>query len=253
MYRFVKLCTKTHRHGRVIFNRNPLHSLCADLCKPIRSQSTVVAKTNFDELIRTRRTEAARSILVQVNSEKSYPELFRYCSQFGHILSAHHYGNNEESHYILLEFREREAAQAAVGSSTFNEDSAETVVQSPFLWFRAGPKGSKLEKAPTELVAPSSLSTLDGNRVLVDREVNDELRRLPSLSAQMKSLHQAARLNDVGSRLRFLAARQVEQAMYGIFPNAIAFPFGSSVNGFGRLGCDLDLILRLCSEEKVVS
>lgn len=258
MYRLYRLC-----HGRTIIKRKSLldtfypaavkQHLCRQQQFATTSQSTV-PKINFDELIRNRRNVAARSILVQVNSDKSYTELFRYCSQFGEIVSAHHYGT-DESHYILLEFREREAAQSAVGSSMHNEESTGIVVQSPFLWFRAGPKSKQLEKVPIEssLSSIPLLSTVDGNRMLVDREVNDELRKLPSLTAQMKSLHQSARLNDIGSRLRFLAARQVEQAMHGIFPDAIAFPFGSSVNGFGRLGCDLDLILRLCSEEKAVS
>lgn len=33
-----------------------------------------------------------------------------------------------------------------------------------------------------------------------------------------------------------------------MFPRANAQPFGSSVNGFGKLKCDLDLILRLDEE-----
>lgn len=35
-----------------------------------------------------------------------------------------------------------------------------------------------------------------------------------------------------------------------MFPTAYAHPFGSSVNGFGKQGCDLDLVLRLESEER---
>lgn len=36
-----------------------------------------------------------------------------------------------------------------------------------------------------------------------------------------------------------------------MFPEAHAWPFGSSVNGFGKLGCDLDLILRLESDKEI--
>lgn len=35
-----------------------------------------------------------------------------------------------------------------------------------------------------------------------------------------------------------------------MFPFANARPFRSSVNGFGKMGCDLDLILRLDEERK---
>lgn len=67
----------------------------------------------------------------------------------------------------------------------------------------------------------------------------------------MRVLHEVTKLNDLGIRLRFLTARQVELAVAGMFPDAIAYPFGSSINGYGRMGCDLDLILRLSKSNQV--
>lgn len=52
-------------------------------------------------------------------------------------------------------------------------------------------------------------------------------------------------LSDTGTRVRFLASRQIELALSGMFPNAQALPFGSSVNSYGKEGCDLDLVLCL--------
>lgn len=71
------------------------------------------------------------------------------------------------------------------------------------------------------------------------------------MSDQMCVLHNLTKLNEVGTRLRFLTAKQVEMAVIGMFPSAAALPFGSSVNGCGRMGCDLDLILRLTNVPKV--
>lgn len=34
-------------------------------------------------------------------------------------------------------------------------------------------------------------------------------------------------------------------ALSGLFPKATVVPFGSSVNSFGNLNCDLDMILEL--------
>ena len=59
----------------------------------------------------------------------------------------------------------------------------------------------------------------------------------------MENLYSLTKLNDLGIRLRFLAANQLEVAISNMFPYATASPFGSSVNTFGKLGCDLDLIL----------
>lgn len=61
----------------------------------------------------------------------------------------------------------------------------------------------------------------------------------------MNTLYNLTKLNDLGIRLRFLTARQVENAVKGMFPEATAYPFGSSVNGCGKMGCDLDLLLKL--------
>lgn len=65
----------------------------------------------------------------------------------------------------------------------------------------------------------------------------------------MEFLYDKTKLNDLGIRLRFLTANQVENALSGMFPTVTAFPFGSSVNGFGKMGCDLDLVLRLSNQK----
>lgn len=67
----------------------------------------------------------------------------------------------------------------------------------------------------------------------------------------MNVLYDKTKLNDLGTRLRFLTARQVELAVIGMFPEAIAYPFGSSINGCGKMGCDLDLILKLDSNKVI--
>lgn len=72
---------------------------------------------------------------------------------------------------------------------------------------------------------------------------------LLKISEQMSHLYQTTKLNDLGIRLRFLTARQIEMAFTGMFTNVTAYPFGSSINGYGKIGCDLDLILKLDSKE----
>jgi poly(A) RNA polymerase len=71
-------------------------------------------------------------------------------------------------------------------------------------------------------------------------------------SDQILILHRATSLNDLGSRLRFLTARQIELALSGLFPQVTVLPFGSSVNGFGKTACDLDLVLLANKEETTV-
>jgi poly(A) RNA polymerase len=77
------------------------------------------------------------------------------------------------------------------------------------------------------------------------------IQNILQVSHQMNVLYDATKLNDIGTRLKFLTACQVENCVRGMFPTAKAIPFGSSVNGYGKMGCDLDLVLRL-SDEKVI-
>lgn len=57
-------------------------------------------------------------------------------------------------------------------------------------------------------------------------------------------------MGELGTRLRFLTARQLQTALSGAFPFCKALPFGSSVNSFGKAGCDLDLVLQLGGVEE---
>lgn len=248
MYNMLKLCSRASPSERVFIRPAIRHHLVnsrtqTSNCSPVETDTSPAPTINFDQLIRSRRDQAARSILVQVNSDKSHPELHRYCSQYGRIHTSHHYAHDEQ-HYILLEYEAAEAARAAVQSGTYNEDFTGTVVQSPFLWFRAGPKTPETQLNDHNAMA-GQLDAVDGSRPATIDSINCALRQATTVDEQMLALHRLTCLNDTGTRLRFMAARQIEQSLHGMFPHAVAFPFGSSVNGFGRLGCDLDVILRL--------
>lgn len=204
-------------------------------------------------MIKFRRNQASHSILVQVNSEKSFAELHAYCSQFGTIKGAHHYSiNQDELHYILIEYSSSVEAETAINSSIYNEESSGVPVRSQFLWFRAGSKhkGKKSKLLVKDgPIKNSQLNVTNGNQGPKNDELKELLKSAETVGDQISVLHRSTCLNDVGTRLRFVAAKQIENTVSGMFPYAQAFPFGSSVNGFGKLGCDLDMILRLDEED----
>lgn len=184
---------------------------------------------------------------MQVLSDKSYPELYSYCSQFGSIQRAHHYrmsNYNGNYNYILIEFSSLDETEAAIKSSCYssdfqksNHDNQIVPVQSPFLYFGKG-KAIPISGNPT-------LQSINATDKVSERDLMELLSVAPSLDDQIHALYNATRLTDLGIRLRFLAALQIERAMSGMFPHVVAYPFGSSMNGFGKMGCDLDLILRI--------
>ncbi|XP_017086763.1 poly(A) RNA polymerase, mitochondrial [Drosophila eugracilis] len=215
---------------------------CGKYCGPEATGRN--GKHNYEEFIRRHQRQARCSIVVQVSSEKSYTELYNYCSRFGSILSAHHYcvRQDEALHYVLMEYSTPEESAAAIDAGVTIGEPKSAPVRSPFLWFRAAGGGRRSSKMTISSLP--KLHSLDGTRQVEQAHLQGLLRGATDIEEQVKLLHEQTRLNEIGIRMRFLAALQVERAIAGMFPAAQAQPFGSSVNGFGRMGCDLDLILR---------
>lgn len=69
----------------------------------------------------------------------------------------------------------------------------------------------------------------------------------PQIDRQVISLTESYQLTEENSRLRFLVCSLLQDMVAAYFPECAIKPFGSSVNGFGKLGCDLDMILDLDS------
>lgn len=154
----------------------------------------------------------------------------------------------DDSNFILIEYEKQEECEDALKNCKFNEDLPGIPVSSQFLWFKAGPKPRAKSKKKED---DPSLKITDGIQIIPEDLLKELLRSSETLEDQMHVLHKATSLNDLGIRLRFLAAKQIEDSMRGMFPNSQAFPFGSSVNSFGKMGCDLDLILKLNTEEPI--
>ncbi|NXC73227.1 PAPD1 protein, partial [Anhinga anhinga] len=63
------------------------------------------------------------------------------------------------------------------------------------------------------------------------------------ISSQMYILLNEYQLTEENIKLRFLACSLVQDFARAYFPDSTVKPFGSSVNTFGKLGCDVDMFL----------
>ncbi|KAG8228458.1 hypothetical protein J437_LFUL009109 [Ladona fulva] len=203
---------------------------------------------SFESMINERRKQAERSILVQVQSDHSYPELHSYCSQHGTVKEMHHYSLSNDLHFILVEFSNVEDVAQVMDVCGHINQSDVVPVKSPLLWFRVREVGSninsKLKKSKSIPVVDHLPPIKRGNVVLPSSEITERLIQATTHSQQIEYMYTLSQLDEVGTRLRFFTAHQVECALRGLFPNMRALPFGSSVNGFGRKGSDLDLCLQ---------
>nr|CAD7392082.1 unnamed protein product [Timema cristinae] len=158
---------------------------------------------------------------------------------------------NPLKHFVVVEFAKEDDVKSILSASGHVNISQVIPVHSPFLWFRAKEKSRKKgAQLNDEQTMPLIVSS--GNTSPTQDELRLSMLSAESLSEQMNILYCSSALDDLGIRLRFLTALQLELALNGLFPLITVLPFGSSVSGFGKVGCDLDLVLHLGPEHTEV-
>ncbi|KAK4885962.1 hypothetical protein RN001_002233 [Aquatica leii] len=197
----------------------------------------------FLDMINTRRDQARKSILVQVQSTESFKELHSYCNSLGTVNQTFHYTTGaEQMNFIIIEFTRESNVTSVINNSLHLNKDQGFPVHSNFLWFKASNRKSRLK------LHNCQLNKENGNKIPTSSEIREFLQTKNDISEQIEGLYNLTKLNEVATRLRFLTTRQIELSVAGMFPHAIAYPFGSSVNGFGKMGCDLDIVFQLTSE-----
>ncbi|KAG6454234.1 poly(A) RNA polymerase, mitochondrial [Manduca sexta] len=216
---------------------NTSFKTCNCLC--MRNSSDVNKRfVSFDEAVAQRRAEARRSFVVQVNSEASFNELYGYCSKYASINGVHHYKNSVGEHFMLVEFASEDNLKEVIRSCSVHQKDIDVMaLQSPFVWFRA------VNDKKGAIVPNATLSCINGTEEVDEDVLFEQLINCNSVSEQIQTLYDKTALNDLGVRLRYMVARQLETVFESMYANVAVRPFGSSVNGFGKMGCDLDLVL----------
>ena len=67
----------------------------------------------------------------------------------------------------------------------------------------------------------------------------------------MWTLYNKLAMSDLDVRLRYFLCCDLECSLRKLLPDVSVRPFGSSVNGFGRYDCDLDLVVNLDSNTRL--
>ncbi|XP_029175880.1 poly(A) RNA polymerase, mitochondrial isoform X2 [Nylanderia fulva] len=204
-----------------------------------KTESLNVKSTTFETKIANRRDQARRSILVQVYSSNSQDDLQSYCAQFGEILSMHHYQKDRQHNYILIEFKDMVSINEIMSFASFMDGDLIAPVKSSIFWFRKGQTLRQKMNNQRKII----LATKNGIVYPTENEIANVLQDAKSISGQITNLYEALKLSDLETRLRFHTAHHLEQYFSKLFQNTRILPFGSSLNGFGRKRCDLDLVL----------
>lgn len=173
--------------------------------------------------------------MLEVDTKDVCGQVYHHCKQFGDIKNAFLYTLKDERSLMLLEYENVDAVNETFKFSGFQPNT----VKWPNRVLTV--RNSKL-KPSLSTDAPLKIDNA------VEPQVADILRNANSFDEQVHLLFEHTRLTDLSIRLKYITALQaqiiINEYLEDIFPNAKVYPFGSTINGFGKMGCDLDMALR---------
>lgn len=188
-----------------------------------------------------RRSQVERSIIVRVDHLDSSKNVYHYCKQFGEIRNAIAYTMKEDRNLVLIEFEHKDSVSEAFKYSGFPSDRPAWADQ--YLSLR---KSALIESNSRD--APLQYDCVHF------ASVEDILSKAETLDQQILLLYEHTGVNEIATRLKFMSAMQAETIanyfMPTIFPKVKIYPFGSTLNGFGQRGCDLDMALHYDRDTK---
>ncbi|XP_071753043.1 poly(A) RNA polymerase, mitochondrial isoform X1 [Centroberyx gerrardi] len=194
-------------------------------------------RRSFSAVQAERQEQAERSVLISCQSKTNEKKFLKYLSRHGDIKKCFFY----ESYgvYAVVEFANQESVASLHEATAIPRVNHESMVpfKSRLLSLRSlGPADTTDSKAG-QPCQPQTTIPLN--------ELIQRLSREESIDQQITSLTEAYQLTEENTRLRFLVCSLLKDIAAAYFPECTIRPFGSSVNGFGKLGCDLDMFLDL--------
>ncbi|NXW40792.1 PAPD1 protein, partial [Nyctiprogne leucopyga] len=192
-------------------------------------------KKTFTEVQTERLEQAERTVLIKCPPKLNEKKLLQYLSSHGNIKS-HFFFENRGIH-ALIEFSEKDSIaslQDAVGIPSAAEHHVVPFKSRLFTFTLKNPVSQAAEEKPVHLSPQSHIPVKD---------LIQKLCHADNISSQMYILLNEYQLTEENIKLRFLACSLVRDFARAYFPESTVKPFGSSVNTFGKLGCDVDMFL----------
>uniref|UniRef100_A0A3B5KXE8 Mitochondrial poly(A) polymerase n=1 Tax=Xiphophorus couchianus TaxID=32473 RepID=A0A3B5KXE8_9TELE len=177
---------------------------------------------SLSELMADRQEQAEKSVLISCPSRTNEKKFLKFLSKHGDINK--HFFYESYGVYAVVEFARRDSVASLLESAAIPSVNHECMV----------PFKSRLLSLSNQSLAASTDRILPA---LMSLQVDD----------QIGALTETYQLTEENSRLRFLVCSLLKDVAAAYFPECTIRPFGSSVNGFGKLGCDLDMFLDLDS------
>ncbi|XP_048665734.1 poly(A) RNA polymerase, mitochondrial [Marmota marmota marmota] len=194
-------------------------------------------KKRFTEVQKERREQAQRTVLIHCPNKISEKKFLKYLSQHGPINN--HFFYESFGLYAVVEFCQKESI-----CSLQNGTHTPSMVTEAAIPFRSRFFNLKL-KNPSNQTSERPCIQSSNQLPPSSKKLFELLCYAESIDDQLNTLLKEFQLTEENTRLRYLTCSLIEDIAAAYFPDCAVRPFGSSVNTFGKLGCDLDMFLDL--------
>ncbi|KAG8443319.1 hypothetical protein GDO86_011928 [Hymenochirus boettgeri] len=199
---------------------------------PAATEDQDTRKT-FADVQKERQQQAKHSVLINCPPNVNEKTFLNYLSQHGQV--ANHFFYESYGTHAVVEFFDQENVESLRSHATVPSVQNEYVLPFKSRIFTLN-SASSSSGVPVECHRQSSLPI---------NELIQKLCRAQNIEEQTYLLLEEYQLTDENLRLRFLVSSLIKDIAAAYFPEATVNPYGSTVNSFGKLGCDLDLFLDL--------
>ncbi|XP_050008506.1 poly(A) RNA polymerase, mitochondrial isoform X2 [Alexandromys fortis] len=205
--------------------------------QPLDGSEDKIPKKRFSEVQKERREQAQRTVLIHCPNNINEKKFLKYLSQHGPINK--HFFYESFGFYAVVEFCQKDSVNSLQSEAHTPNMSTESAIpfKSRFLNLKLKNLSNKI---PEQLCAQTSNQSPPSSKKLFEL-----LNYAESIDDQLHTLLKTFQLTEENVRLRHLTCSLIEDIAAAYFPGCVIRPFGSSVNTFGKLGCDLDMFLDL--------
>ncbi|KAG5268272.1 hypothetical protein AALO_G00210680 [Alosa alosa] len=206
----------------------------AAACQPLTDHQD--AGKSFLALQEERRERAERSVLISCPSKTTEKKVLKFLSKYGAVNNCFFYDSYGTC--AVIEFASRDGICSLHEAASLPSIQHEASV--PFKTRLLALKSTGVDQSD----GAASLK-LHPQTSLPVNELIQRLAAEESIDQQLHSLTSILELTNENIALRFLVCSLLQDIAGAFFPECAIRLFGSTVNGFGKLGCDLDLFLDL--------
>ncbi|XP_008072023.1 poly(A) RNA polymerase, mitochondrial [Carlito syrichta] len=194
-------------------------------------------KKTFSEVQKERREQAQRTVLIHCPNKINEKKFLKYLSQHGPINN--HFFYDSFGLYAVVEFGQKESIDSLQNGTHTPSMGMEAAIP-----FRSRFFNLKL-KSPSHQTSEQPCVRSSNQLPPSSKKLFELLCYAESIDDQLNILLREFQLTEENTKLRYLTCSLVEDIAAACFPDCTVRPFGSSVNTFGKLGCDLDMFLDL--------